>query len=436
MDEVSEWIGREVFDAGAKRIGTIIGLGYARRKFGTTWLLVDAGGAQAVLVPADQMSCAGDRLVLPYPKAYVERAPGVEQGRPLSPEEERRLRLHYGLDSGSLNTGCSAGCGMCMANRRDRRRRGALEHLDRPPLAAEMFADVSGVSRKWLDIPYASVSPAQRLDLYLPAEGDGPFPVLLRIHGGAFEMGDKRDIQFLPFLRGVERGYAVASVNYRLSGEALFPAAVRDVKAAVRWLRANATRYSLDPVRIAASGESAGGYLAAMVAVTAEVDTFDDASLGNAGYPSGVQAAVDWFGPIDFFTMDEQRDANGLGLPDLGPGAGAAAGAGSSGPPSSPETKFLGAPIAEVPDLVRAANPATYVHAGMPPILIQHGRFDPLVPFQQSVEFVKAIEERAGAGRYELDILEGAGHGGPEFETDANMDRMFGFVDRFLLTER
>jgi acetyl esterase/lipase len=434
MNEVSEWIGREVFDVGAKRIGTIIGLGYARRKFGTTWLLVDAGGVQAILVPADQINCAGDRLVLPYPKAYVEGAPGVEQGRPLSPEGERRLRLHYGLHSGSLNTGCSAGCGMCMASRRDRRRRGAKEHIDRPPPSAEVFTDVSGVSRKLLDIPYAAVSPAERLDLYLPDEGDGPFPVLLRIHGGAFEMGDKRDVQFLPFLRGIERGYAVASVNYRLSGEAVFPAAVQDVKAAVRWLRANATRYGLDPLRIAASGESAGGYLAAMVVVTADVDTFDDASLGNAEYPSGVQAAVDWFGPIDFFTMDEQRDANGLGLPDLGPDIGA--GPHGSGPPSSPEARFLGAPIAEVPDLVRAANPTTYVHAGMPPVLIQHGRLDPLVPFQQSVEFARAIEEGVGTGRCELDILEGAGHGGPEFETDANMDRVFGFVDRVLLTGR
>lgn len=270
-----------------------------------------------------------------------------------------------------------------------------------------------GATKQLLDIPYASVSPAQRLDLYLPNEGQGPFPVLMRIHGGAFEMGDKGDANLLPFLRGIERGYAVASVNYRLSGEAVFPAAVQDVKAAIRWLRANAAWYQLDQSRIAACGESAGGYFAAMVAVTC-----------------GVQAAVDWFGPIDFFTMDEQRDANGLGLPDLGPGIGA--GADYPGSQISPEAKFLGAPIGEVPDLVRAASPATYVHPGMPPILIQHGRLDPLVPFQQSIEFARVIEERVGTGRCELDILEGAGHGGPEFESDANMYRVFGFIDRYL----
>jgi acetyl esterase/lipase len=287
--------------------------------------------------------------------------------------------------------------------------------------------------RKWLDIRYASVSPAQQLDIYLPNEGDGPFPVLLRIHGGGFEMGDKRDVNLPPFLRGVERGYAIVSVNYRLSGEAVFPAAVRDVKAAVRWVKANGTRYSLDGRRVAAWGDSAGGHLAAMVCVTDGVDMFDDPSLGNAEQPSGVQAAVDWFGPIDFSTMDEQRDVNGL--PQLLPSPGVVpwpqgSPAGSQG---SPEARYLGAPVAEVPELVRVANPMTYAGPGMPPLLIQHGRLDPLVPVQQSEEFARVIRERVGAGRCELDILDTAGHGGPEFEADANMDRVFAFLDRHVM---
>ncbi len=99
-------------------------------------------------------------------------------------------------------------------------------------------ADVSHISRKWLDVPYATTSPAQRLDIYLPERGEGPFPVILFIHGGAFMMGDKRDFQISSFLGGLERGYAVVGINYRLSGEAVFPAGLQDVKAAVRWLRA------------------------------------------------------------------------------------------------------------------------------------------------------------------------------------------------------
>ncbi len=298
--------------------------------------------------------------------------------------------------------------------------------------------DVSGVKRKWLDVPYAAASTSQELDIYLPAEGEGPFPVLLRIHGGGFEIGDKRDVNMSPFLEGIERGYGVVSANYRLSGEAVFPAAVQDVKAAVRWVREHGARYHLDSSRICAWGDSAGGYLAVMVALTETVDLFDDPDLGNAEQPAGVLAAVDWFGPIDFSTMDEQRDANGLPPPGPPPGIvpdpGIVLGSRGSAtvPQGSPEEKFLGAPLAEVPHLVRAANPMSYLHPGMPPILIQHGRVDPLVPVQQSIEFARAIEQHVGVDRYQLDILEGAGHGGPEFESSANMDRVFAFIDRRL----
>jgi acetyl esterase/lipase len=102
-----------------------------------------------------------------------------------------------------------------------------------PPLA-----NTDHIKRKFLDIPYAPLSPSQRLDIYLPNEGDGPFPVIVAIHGGAFMGCDKADMQVLPMLEGLKRGYAVVSINYRMSGEAKFPALVQDAKAAVRWVRA------------------------------------------------------------------------------------------------------------------------------------------------------------------------------------------------------
>ena len=178
------------------------------------------------------------------------------------------------------------------------------------------MADVSWVTRKFLDMPYDTLSKAQCLDIFLPENGDGPFPVLLQIHGGAFAIGDKRDIHVLPFLKGIERGYAVVSVNYRLSGEAIFPAAVQDVKAAVRWIRANQAQYHLDGKRIAACGGSAGGNLAAMLGVTGQTPEFDDPTLGNMDFSSEVEAVVDWFGPMDFLRMDEQIDQNGFGTSD------------------------------------------------------------------------------------------------------------------------
>jgi acetyl esterase/lipase len=280
-------------------------------------------------------------------------------------------------------------------------------------------ADVSYIHRKWLDLAYADRSPAQKLDLYLPDEGDGPFPVILHLHGGAFAIGDKRDIHVLAYLKGLDRGYAVASINYRLSGEAIFPAGLQDIKAAIRWLRANAGRFHLDPNRFAACGGSAGGNYAAMVALTAKVPAFDDPSLGNPEFPCHVQAAVDWFGPTDFLAMDEQLAESGLGP-------------GDHSEAHSPESRYLGAKITEVHDRVRQANPMTYIHKEMPPILIQHGRQDHLVPFQQSVILAEAIRRLVGPERVEFEILENADHGDPLFETDENINRMLAFLDKHL----
>jgi acetyl esterase/lipase len=278
-------------------------------------------------------------------------------------------------------------------------------------------ADVSHIRRKWLDIAYADVSPTQRLDMYLPEAGKGPFPIAMHVHGGAFALGDKRDVQMVPFLRGLERGYGVVGVNYRLSGEALFPAGLEDVKAAIRWLKANGDDYCLDGSRIAVIGESAGANQAALCCVTTGLSLFDDPALGNAELSSDVQAAVDMFGPTDFLKMDEHLAASGLGPCDHSQA-------------DSPESRYLGRRITEIPEKVREANPITYVHEGMAPILIQHGTKDSTVPVQQSLEFAQAIEEQVGKDRLELDIFEGALHADSVFQSGENMERVFEFLDR------
>jgi acetyl esterase/lipase len=280
-------------------------------------------------------------------------------------------------------------------------------------------ADVSHIKRKWLDLPYATLSPAQQLDIYLPDEGAGPFPVIMHLHGGGFEIGDKRDIHVLPYLKALEHGYAVVSVNYRLSGEAIFPAGLKDIKASIRWIRANGKTYHLDGDRIAACGGSAGGNYAAMVCLTANVTEFDDPRLGNTEYPCNVQAAVDMFGPTDFMKMDAQLDENGFGP-------------GHHGGADSPESRYLGAKPSEVPLKVELANPMTYINDHMPPLLIQHGRLDSMVPVQQSMMFADKLERYVGHDRFEFDIIEGAGHGDPLFDTDENMERVFSFLDKHL----
>jgi len=283
-------------------------------------------------------------------------------------------------------------------------------------------ADVSHIRRKWLDLPYAGVSPAQKLDIYLPDEGDGPFPVIVSIHGGAFMGCDKADMQVLPMLEGLKRGYAVVAINYRLSGEARFPALVHDAKAAIRWIRANAPRYHFDPERIAAWGGSAGGYLAAMLGTSAGVPALEDLSLGNPDYPSHIQAVVDWFGPTDFLKMDEQLAESGF--PPL-PGM-------EHSGANSPESLLLGQKITEIPELVRAANPETYIRPNAPPFLLQHGTKDAVVPVQQSIGFAAKLRAALGPHRVTLELFEGAEHADPRFEAPENVDRVLRFLDEHL----
>lgn len=278
------------------------------------------------------------------------------------------------------------------------------------------------VKRRYLDIPYARLSMAQMLDIYLPDEGTGPFPVILSIHGGAFMGCDKSDMQVLPMLEGLQRGYAVIALNYRLSWEATFPALVQDAKAAVRWIRANADWFYLDRQRIAAWGGSAGGYLATMLGVSAGIPELEDLSLGNPHQPCHVQAVVAWYGPTNFLKMDEQLAANGLApLP----------GTEHSGA-DSPESWLLGGKVTEIPALVRAANPETYIRADAAPFLIQHGTADPVVPVQQSIGLAENMKRICGEDRAILELFEGFEHGDRRFDSPANVKRVLDFLDQHL----
>jgi len=283
-------------------------------------------------------------------------------------------------------------------------------------------AKTDHIQRKMFDIAYASLSPAQKLDIYWPQKGNGPFPVIVSIHGGAFMGGDKRDIQVTPMLKALKHGYCVVGVNYRMSGEAKFPALVHDIKAAIRWIRANAELYLFDPNKIATWGGSAGGYQSLMAGVSTGVSELDDLSLGNAHQPSHVQAVVDWFGPTDFLKMDEQ-------LAELGLAHGEEEDHNGS---NSPESLLLGKKITEVPDLVRSANPETYIHVKVPPFFIQHGTKDDTVPHQQSVIFADKVRRVCGEERVFIELIQDARHADPKFETAKNVKKVLDFLDQHL----
>jgi len=283
-------------------------------------------------------------------------------------------------------------------------------------------ANTDYIKRKILDIPYANQSSAQKLDIYLPDNFSGPFPVIVSIHGGAFMGCDKSDMQVMPMLEGLKRGYAVVAANYRLSWEAKFPALVQDVKAAVRWIRANASQYEFDLQRIAAWGGSAGGYLASMLGTSAGIPELEDLSQGNPDQPCNVQAVVAWYGPTDFLKMDEQLADNGLSPQEDQRHTGA----------NSPESLLLGQKITEIPELVRAANPETYIRPQAPPFFLQHGTKDCVVPVQQSISFAKKLLEVLGEDHVKLELLPEAEHADPRFESAENVAKVLDFLDKYL----
>ena len=228
----------------------------------------------------------------------------------------------------------------------------------------------------------------QKLDLYIPADTGENLPLIIWVHGGAWLGGNKTHYTPKTYLSA---GYSGASINYRLSQHAIFPAQIEDVKAAIRWLRANAKTYRLDPDRFAAWGSSAGGHLVAMLGTTGDITEFEVGE--NLEVSSKVQAVVDYYGPTDFLQMDAHRLPDGL-VHDA---------------PDSPESKLVGGPIQEHKDRVAKANPITYVSKANPPFLIIHGDQDKLVPYHQSVLLKDALE--AVGAEVTFYRVKGGGHG-------------------------
>lgn len=238
------------------------------------------------------------------------------------------------------------------------------------------------------DIAYASASPAQKLDLYLPADdGTGLRPGLVVVHGGGWRSGDKQRGQWsrIP-ARYAQEGYVAISVNYRLTGEAPWPAQIEDVKAAVRWLRAHARDFSVDPLRIGAYGNSAGAHLASLLGLVRESDGLE----GSGPYQehsSLVQAVCASATPTDFLNWGEPGQV-----------------------PARLGNSFLAGPEERLVDRARQASPITYARADAPPFLLVHGTADTTVPIGQSDRFAKALRD-AGAKEVRYMIFDGEGHG-------------------------
>lgn len=260
------------------------------------------------------------------------------------------------------------------------------------------------------DLAYVANGHArQKLDLYLPEKSAGPLPLVIWVHGGGWQNGSKD--QCLPLRLGFTgRGYAVASLNYRLSGHAIFPAQIEDCQAAVRWLRDHAKDYGLDSKRFAAWGSSAGGHLVALLGTAGDSTEFTPTPTPKTS--ARVQAVCDFYGPTDLLKFAVTPGYLGHARPD------------------SPESKLLGGAVLDLPAPAKRANPLTYVGPGDPPFLILHGSADPVVPPQQSA-LLHAALHAAGIPSTHRTIT-GAKHGGPEFSTPSVTDEVDAFFRRAL----
>ncbi|MBL8179717.1 MAG: alpha/beta hydrolase [Bryobacterales bacterium] len=273
--------------------------------------------------------------------------------------------------------------------------------------AAMASAQISGV-KIVNDIAYREGSAAWKLDLAMPDTPSAtPRPAVVVIHGGGWRNGDKRTGMWkdLP-IEFAKQGYVSVSLNYRFVTEARLPACIEDVKCAVRWLRAHAKDYNVDPNRIGAYGNSAGAHLAAMLALAGP-----NAKLEGDGpyreHSSAVQAAVISATPVDFLDWGAPRAGTGNW------------------------DNLFGGPPETVMERARNSMPLTYVHAGAPPMLIVHGNADKTVPISQSEKLARALKQ-AGARNFMFLIVDGAGHNAFAEGGSVTRGAMLAFFDRHL----
>jgi acetyl esterase/lipase len=273
---------------------------------------------------------------------------------------------------------------------------GSAVHAEQSPATqpAARAAKLPPGFKDAIDVSYGNApGPANKLDVYWREKAEGKLPLLVWIHGGGWQAGDKAGC---PALGMVPRGYVVASINYRFSQEAVFPAQIEDCKGAIRFLRAHAGEYHIDPDKIGVWGASAGGHLVALLGTTGGANSKDieGAVGGNVDQSSRVQAVCDWFGPTDMSQFFQEAGSDNVFKP---------------APEKSPINKLFGGPVEEHKDLVAKANPITFLNKDAPPFLIMHGDQDKLVPLAQSQILADAL--KAAGVECHLEILEGAGHG-------------------------
>jgi acetyl esterase/lipase len=247
-----------------------------------------------------------------------------------------------------------------------------------------------------------------KLNIARPKDATGPLPCIVFIHGGGWTAGNK-DGHNAQIQEVAKKGYVSATVGYRFAPKHRFPAQIEDVKCSIRFLRANAEKYSIDKDRIGAVGFSAGAHLSMLLGTMDKGDGLEGQG-GNPEQPSKVNAVVAWFGPTDLTTKDWPDASRKL------------------------VEQFLGGTLEEKPDIFKQASPVTYVNAGDAPTLIIQGTKDRLVPYTQAYLMIDALQKAGVPGR--LDMILGADHGWGGQELQRTVDETQAFFEQYLRTRK
>lgn len=267
------------------------------------------------------------------------------------------------------------------------------------------------IQRKYLDIPYAQGGERRMLDIYLPNEGEGPYPVVIDIFGGGWYFGNKSSHKLEPALALLRRGFAVVSINYSLSHQEKFPVPLQEVKAAIRYVRKHAAEYELDPGKIALMGESAGAHLASLAATSAANGSLVDPEWPNQDVSDEVQAVIAVYCASDLgalkgmFAIEKQT----LGLETL---------IEEYGEPDSMECYMIGGTKEEKPEMFKLVNPENHINHKCPPFLFLHGSLDQVNPILSAMYFAAKIAEATSEDNVKFQIVEGAHHDIHDFEKE------------------
>lgn len=286
--------------------------------------------------------------------------------------------------------------------------------------------DPAQFKRCWLDIPYAQDSPRQVLDLWLPDEGEGPFPLIVFVHGGGWVFGDKRENTMPGIFKMPSQGYAVACIEYRLAPEVRWPLPLFDVRSALRYLRAHSQRFGVKADKIALIGNSAGAHLTNMVAALAGRSCLR--GDGNLDYSDAVQCLVNLFTFSNLYEADLcDRSADEVGplLAEMGLNHGERG-------MDRYQGQLLGFCARDYPAAALAASPVSYVNEEFPPALYLHGIDDHITPYTQTVGMVNAVNDRCGSGRASAWLFPGADHGDEAMKDDKAINAILDFIDGVL----